>query len=93
MARGSRIWAGIPDALDLPGESVPGESVLELLGDSRILIEHHRGVQEYSPEKIGVRMRFGSVCVCGCGLELMHMTKEQLVIRGRIDAVTLFRRK
>ena len=32
------------------------------------------------------------VCVCGCHLELIHMTKEQLVICGRIDSVALQRR-
>ena len=43
-------------------------------------------------EQIVVKVKYGYVCVCGCGLELMRMTKEQLVIRGRIDGVTLQRR-
>lgn len=92
MGKGERIWAHLAETADLPGESVPGQSVLELMGENRILIEHHRGVQEYSREKIGVKVGFGSVIICGCGLELVHMTKEQLVIRGRIDVVTLHRR-
>ena len=37
-------------------------------------------------------MKYGLVCVCGCDLELIRMTKEQLIISGRIDAVTLIRR-
>ena len=92
MARTGRIWDRIAQSTELPGEALPGQSILEVLGDSRVLIEHHRGVQEYSRERIAVKLKFGRVCVCGCGLELTHMTKEQLVIRGRIDAVTLHRR-
>lgn len=92
MGKGEGILAHLAETTDLPGESVPGQSILELMGDHRVLIEHHRGVQEYSREKIGVKVRFGSVTVCGCNLELVHMTKEQLVIRGRIDTVTLHRR-
>ncbi len=87
-----RIWDTIADSADLPGETIPGQSILELMGDNRILIEQHRGVTEYSREKIGVKLKFGTVCICGCGLELTHMSREQLVIRGRIDAVTVHRR-
>lgn len=92
MARTGRIWDRLADGADLPGEVVPGQSILEVLGDTRVLIEYHRGVQEYSRERIAVKLKFGTVCICGCGLELTHMTKDQLVIRGRIDAVTLHRR-
>lgn len=92
MGKGSRFLDRIAEGADLPGETLPGQSVLELMGDNRVLIEQHRGVQEYSRERIGVKVRFGTVCVSGCNLELIHMTKEQLVIRGRIDAITLKRR-
>lgn len=92
MGKGGHIWEHLADNADLPGEIFPGQSILELMGDSRVLIEQHRGVTQYSREKIGVKVRFGVVCICGCELELIHMTKEQLVIRGRIDAITIQRR-
>jgi len=81
------------ERLDLPGECLPGQVLVEIAGDSRVLIEQHRGVREYSREKIGVRVRYGLVQVCGSGLELRCMTREQLVISGRIDSVTLKRRE
>ena len=80
------------ERLDLPGEAVPMQPLVEIAGDCRVLIEHHGGVREYSRERIGVKVRYGLVQVCGCGLELRCMTREQLVICGRIDAVTLLRR-
>lgn len=92
MGKRERVWSQLADSVDLPGETVPGQSILELMGDSRVLIEHHRGVQEYTREKISVKLRFGSVTVCGYGLELIHMTREQLVIRGRIDGISIHRR-
>mgnify|MGYP002456976651 CR=1 FL=1 len=69
-----------------------GQPIVEIAGDRRVLIENHFGVKEYSREKIGVKVKYGLVCVCGCNLELIRMTKEQLIISGRIDAVTLIRR-
>ena len=47
---------------------------------------------QYSAERIGVRVKYGTVCIAGCGLELKQMTKERLVIAGRIDSVNLIRR-
>ena len=61
-------------------------------GDRRVLIENHGGVTQYSAERIGVRVSYGTVCIMGCGLELKQMTKERLVIAGRIDSVNLIRR-
>ena len=66
--------------------------IIEVEGDQRVLVENHRGISAYSTERILINVNFGTVCVCGCGLRLIRMTKEQLVIRGRIDAVSLQRR-
>ncbi len=82
----------LAETVDLQGESVPGQPLLELYGDRRILIEHHKGVTEYGRERISVRVKFGLLCVCGQCLELACMTAQQLVITGTIDSVTLERR-
>ena len=83
----------IADGVDLSGEPMPGVPVVEVAGECRVLIERHGGVTEYSRERICVKVSYGHVCVCGCGLELTRMTREQLVISGRIDAVQLLRRR
>lgn len=82
----------LADEADLPSEPLPGVPVVEVAGENRVLIERHAGVTEYSRERICVKVRYGLVCVCGCGLELTRMTREQLVISGRIDCVRLQRR-
>lgn len=91
MAKGN--WAGwLTEGLDLPGESLPGMSVAELAGDRRVLIEGHRGVTEYSRERVTVKVGYGLLSVTGCGLELRQMSKQQLVITGRIDCIRLRRK-
>ena len=82
----------LAEGIDLPGEALPGQPVLEVAGDRRVLIEHHRGVTEYSRERIGVRVSYGQIMICGCGLELVRMCKEQLVVTGQIDGITFCRR-
>lgn len=83
----------LADGLDLAGESLPGVPVVELAGENRVLIERHGGVTQYSTQKICVKVRYGQVQVCGCELELTQMTREQLIIYGRIDSVHLLRRR
>lgn len=80
------------DQLDLPGETLPGQVIVEIAGDNRVLIEHHQGVREYTSEQISICVRYGLVKVCGSELELRFMTKEQLIITGRVDSVILNRR-
>lgn len=89
----NRQWLQhLADRMDLEGESLPGIPVVELAGDGRVLIERHQGVAEYSRERIGIKVCYGIVSVCGCKLELTRMTREQLVISGRIDCIQLHRR-
>lgn len=87
-----RHWMNrLTDSMDLTGE-VSTEPLVELAGDRRVLIEHHRGIQQYQPDCICVKVKFGTVAISGCGMRISHMYREKLVISGRIDSVTLHRR-
>ena len=88
-----RSWMDrLTEGLDISAD-VNMESIVEMAGDRRVLIEHHRGIRKYQPDCIIIKVKFGAVAVCGCGMEIARMTKEQLVITGRIDSVTVQRRK
>lgn len=91
--RRNRNWMErLAEGMDLPGEPIPGQPLAELAGDRRLLIEHHRGVTQYSREQICVKVSYGHIQVCGSCLELSRMTAEQLVIFGQIRQITLLRR-
>lgn len=92
MGRGENFWERMAEETDLTAEVLPGQPIIEIVGNYRILIEKHMGVKAYSREKIVVKVKYGCICVCGCGLELIRMTREQLVIRGEIEGISLQRR-
>ena len=79
--------------LELEGENLPGSSLVEIAGNQRVLVEKHFGVKEYTRERIRVAVSFGCVDVCGRCLELCHMNREQIIITGQINGITLHRRK
>lgn len=89
MNRGEHFWERLADAAQIGNESLPRETVVEIIGTRRVLIENHLGVSGYSNTQVLVHVKFGWICISGCDLELLNMTKTQLVIRGRIEGVRL----
>ena len=92
MSRGELFWDHLGEISDMEDELRPFQSVVEISGCRRVLIEHHCGVTEYGDCKVGVKVKYGCILVCGNDLELSRMTKDQLIICGRIEAVKLIRR-
>lgn len=82
----------ITNKADLRDEPIPGQPLIEVLGDRRVLIEHHRGVTEYGQQRIIVGVRYGHICIHGEGLSMACMSASQLVICGKIDMISLVRR-
>lgn len=72
---------------ELTGEAMPGQILVEIFGNQRVLIENHQGVLCYGPTEIRIKFRKGNISVQGSGMTLAHMTKYRLVITGCISGV------
>ena len=92
MQRGARWMEHLALKAQMEEELLPGQSVVELLSDRRVLIEQHKGVSVFSCDEICVRLKFGILQICGHELELEKMSNEMLVITGRIDSLRIIRR-
>lgn len=91
MRKSGNILGKLAWAADLPDEPIPGRPLVEIIDNTRVLIENHNGVNEYGRGMIRVKVKYGSICICGSGLELSRMTKGQLIISGCIESVQLCR--
>lgn len=92
MKRSRKLLENVLDAVHLDSELQPKLPVLELAGDQRVLVENHKSVIHYSDEQVLIRVDYGQLSVKGCGLKLVRLGREQLVITGRIDCIMLCRR-
>lgn len=92
MGKGRDLLQRLTDQTEFGAQPLPGQPIIEIAGERRVLIENHQGVKEYSRERITVKVHFGCVSICGCQLELIQMTRERLVICGRIEEISLIRR-
>lgn len=73
----------------MSGEPAPGQTVIELFGDCRVLIENHIGIVAFNDAHVEVLVSCGCLRVTGAELCIALMTDRQVVITGRIYAVLL----
>lgn len=76
---------------DLPGETLPRIPLVEIAGESRVLVENHQGVIAYGCDEIKIKVSFGLICIGGAGLRLARMSGHQLVVVGKINCVSMQR--
>ena len=81
----------IVDQADLTDEILPGETIIEVVGEGRVLIEGHRGVAAYSDEEVVAKVQYGVAKIKGCNLKLTQMSANKLVITGNVFAVQIIR--
>ena len=77
----------LAEKLELPGELVPGAASLCITGGRQALIQGHRGVLEYSGERVVLALKRGKISLLGSGLQLRAMKGEEIIISGRIETV------
>ena len=72
---------------DLPADVVAGLPRLELVGDSELRMENHRGILSYATQEIHVSGGAFGVKGCGEELELRTMNALELLITGHITDI------
>lgn len=68
------------------------QPLVEIIDCNRIILENHKGIIEYSNERICVKVSFGCVKICGQKMELARMYNDQLVILGDIHSISFVKR-
>lgn len=77
------------EAVRRPAEQLQPRTLVEIVGKQRVLVEHHRGILGYGTEEILVGTGYGILRITGSELRLCCMSRQQLFVSGRIDALTL----
>ena len=63
------------------------QTLVELTGRRRVLVEGHRGILGYSREEILVATAEGVLHITGKDLQLCCMSREQLFVSGTVYAL------
>ncbi len=88
MKKKSCVVPGIADRLELPEEALGAPPRLTVSAGRRALIENHRGILEYSPERITVTFGREQLSLFGRELRIVAMNRRELLIRGQLQDVS-----
>ena len=87
LLRGKKIdLDAAAEKLELPGEAL-GALLITVIGKSRVLVENHRGIEQYSKEFIRLAARGGAVSMYGSGIKLRILGKNKLALEGNIRSM------
>lgn len=65
----------------------PNRPRVEILGNSRVIVENHCGIQEYDDSILRVKCRGCEVRILGADLELTALSMDELAVMGVISSV------
>ncbi|MDD4601633.1 hypothetical protein SDC9_08963 [bioreactor metagenome] len=83
--RGLQKLAGI---LEIPQDIVLDLPRITMLGNQQLLIENHKGIIEYTPSLVRIKLSRGELIVNGNHLMLSNLQVEQILIEGTVREVT-----
>ena len=72
---------------DLPADVIAGVPKLELIGDSELRMENHKGILSCGKEEIHISGGIYLVKINGCELEVRSMTGLEVLVTGKISSV------
>ena len=89
MKQGRKLIVSAAACFDLPADIVAGLPRMEMVGTVRFSMEPHKGLLEYSAERVVVDSVIGNVTVTGNDLTLQYMSREKIAVSGKIKAVAV----
>ncbi|OWZ83059.1 sporulation protein YqfC [Natranaerobius trueperi] len=81
------LKAMFTDFFDLPKDIVLNLPRIIIIGDTQFYVENHRGVSEYSENKIRIKISGGEISVTGSSLVLRNIFEEEILIEGNIENI------
>lgn len=89
MGLSERITNRLMHTFDLPPEVILNLPVIMMVGGKSLILENHKGILEYSRERIRIRLVKGEITLTGRNLVIQSISDEEIQIRGEVTGVNL----
>nr|WP_092068487.1 sporulation protein YqfC [Dendrosporobacter quercicolus]NSL47115.1 sporulation protein YqfC [Dendrosporobacter quercicolus DSM 1736]SDL76780.1 sporulation protein YqfC [Dendrosporobacter quercicolus] len=70
--------------LEIPQDIVMDLPRITMLGNKQLLIENHKGIIEYTPSMIRIKLNQGELVIGGTDLTLGNLQIEQILVEGTV---------
>lgn len=83
-----KVKEKLSDALELPKDITMDISRMVILGREDIIIENHKGVIDYSEDRISINTGIGVIVINGNHLIIKSIVQEEIVLKGNIESIS-----
>jgi len=84
-----RLRQELSEILELPLDVSLDLPKVTIVGDLGVIIQNHRGLIQYSPEKIVIGVGKGQIAILGRSLQIEEVSKEDMIVRGSLGSVQM----
>jgi len=79
--------SAVSEMFELPREIMLNLPKISMIGSNQMLVENHKGVIEYTPQRIRVNSSIGVIRVQGNDMKLKNIAADDIMITGGIKSI------
>lgn len=79
----------VADILELPKDIIMDTPKLTIVGNIQLNIENHRGIIEYSADKVRINTSIGVYKITGLNLIIKNIIQDEIIIIGEIENIDI----
>ncbi len=83
----NKLKRNTSEILELPKDIVLDLPKITLIGNLEMSVENHKGIIEYTDEKIRISIKDGILIILGQELSIKTILDEEIKIKGKIDSI------
>lgn len=87
MLHRKRNLQSLAGLLDIPQDIVLDLPRITMLGNKQLLVENHKGIIEYTPSLVRIKLSQGELFVYGETLTLGNLQAEQILVEGVVQEI------
>lgn len=91
MKNNDEIKKSLAEILELPKDIMLDLPKITMVGNLQIYIENHKGILEYTNNRIRINTKDGVLRIIGKNLVLKNIIAEEIIIVGEINQLEFIR--
>ena len=80
-------WQRLAGILEIPQDIILDLPRITMLGNKQLLVENHKGIIEYTPSLVRIKLNQGELLVTGKLLTLCNLQLEQILVEGIVGEI------
>lgn len=77
----------VTELLEIPPEVLVNVPRVEVVGHLQFRVENHRGLEQYQPHRVVLRIPDGYLIVTGCDLVIGWIDRNELLVTGQVRSI------